>query len=114
VHSATAPQLVARIRALPSCTSTDEDGEVTHTEITVLNYTVNADVYARYGADFNTEAVNDEILRILNEAAPAGVTIERNGRVLAEDSAVKTAREFDWAGLLKRIDLDTILGEHGR
>lgn len=91
-----------------------EDGGVTHTEITVLNYTVNADVYARYGADFDAEAVNDEILRILNEAAPAGVTIERNGKVLAEDSAITAARDFDWAGTLKRIDLDTILAKHGR
>jgi hypothetical protein len=87
---------------------------VTHTEITVLNYTVNAEVYARYGADFDAEAVNDEILSILNEAAPAGVTIERNGKVLAEDAAIGTARSFDWAGLLKRIDLDTILAKHGR
>jgi hypothetical protein len=87
---------------------------VTHTDITVLNYTVNADVYARYGADFDTEAVNDEILRILNAEAPAGVTIERNGRVVAEDSAVEAARSTDWAALLKRIDLDTILAEHGK
>jgi len=87
---------------------------VTHTEITILNYTVNADVYARYGADFDAEAVNDEILRIVNAAAPAGVTVERNGKVLAEDSAIRTAREFDWAGVLKRIDLDTIMAEHGK
>ncbi|MCS5735947.1 hypothetical protein [Herbiconiux daphne] len=87
---------------------------MTHTEITILNYTVNADVYARYGADFDAEAVNDEILRILNAEAPAGVTIERNGKVLAEDSAIETARTFDWASLLKRIDLDTILAKHGR
>ena len=87
---------------------------MTHTDITVLNCTVNADVYARYGADFDTEAVNDEILRILNAVAPAGVTIERNGRVVAEDSAIEAARSTDWAALLKRIDLDTILAEHGK
>jgi hypothetical protein len=87
---------------------------VTHTEISILNYTVNADVYARYGADFDAEAVNDEILRILNAEAPAGVTVERNGRVLAEDAAIETARSFDWAALLERIDLDTILAEHGK
>ncbi|MFB2555745.1 hypothetical protein [Herbiconiux liangxiaofengii] len=87
---------------------------MTHTEITVLNYTVNADVYARYGADFDPEAVNDEILRIVNAEAPAGVTVSRNGKVLAEDDAIEAARAFDWAGLLKRIDLDTILAEHGR
>ena len=87
---------------------------MTHTEITILNYTVNADVYARYGADFDAEAVNDEILRILNAEAPAGVTIERSGKVLAEDSAIETARTFDWTSLLKRIDLDTILAKHGR
>ncbi len=91
-----------------------ETCRVTHTDITVLNYTVNADVYARYGADFDTEAVNDEILRIVNAEAPAGVTVHRNGKVVAEDDAIDAARSFDWAGLLKRIDLDTILAEHGR
>ncbi len=88
--------------------------DMTHTRVTVLDYTVNADVYARYGADFDAEAVNDEILRIVNEAAPAGVTVERNGAVMAEDDAIRTAREFDWATVLKRIDLDTILAQHGR
>jgi len=87
---------------------------VTHTEITVLNYTVNADVYARYGADFDAEAVNDEILRIVNAEAPAGVTVERNGKVFAEDDAIHAARAFDWAALLKRIDLDTIMAKHAR
>ena len=87
---------------------------MTHTEITVLNYTVNADVYARYGADFDAEAVNDEILRILNDVAPAGVTIERNGKVLAEDDAIHAARTFDWASTLKRLDLDTILAKHSK
>ncbi|GAA2224962.1 hypothetical protein N1031_04985 [Herbiconiux moechotypicola] len=87
---------------------------MTHTEITVLPYTVNADVYARYGADFDPEAVNDEILRIVNAAAPAGVTVERSGKVLAEDHAIEAARAFDWAGVLSRIDLDTILAEHGK
>lgn len=87
---------------------------MTHTRVTVLNYTVNADVYARYGADFDPEAVNDEILRILNDAAPAGVTIERNGAVMAEDDAIRTARDFDWPAQLARIDLDTILAKHGR
>ncbi|MDO9398941.1 MAG: hypothetical protein Q7T71_20540 [Herbiconiux sp.] len=87
---------------------------MTHTEITILNYTVNADVYARYGADFDTEAVDDEILRILNAEAPAGVTVQRNGKVLAEDAAITAAREFDWAATLKRIDLDSILAKHGK
>jgi hypothetical protein len=87
---------------------------VTHTEIMILNYTVNADVYARYGADFDTEAVDDHILRILNEVAPVGVTVQRNGRVIAEDDAFEAARSFDWAGTLKRIDLDEILAEHGK
>ena len=87
---------------------------MTHTEITILNYTVNADIYARYGADFDTEAVNDEILRILNAELPEGITIERNGKVFAEDHAIKEAEGFDYAALLKRLDLDTILAEHGK
>ncbi len=91
-----------------------EDGLVTHTDITILNYTVNADVYARYGADFDTEAVNDEILRILNAEVPEGIEIHRNGKVVAEDFAIETAQKYDWAALLKRLDLDTILAEHGK
>ena len=84
------------------------------TEITTIDYTVPADVYARYGADFDTEAVNDAVLAELNAIVPEGVVVERNGRVFAEKHAEDVARGLDWKQLLDDIDLDQILAAHGR
>ncbi len=84
------------------------------TEITTIDYTVPAEVYARYGADFDTEAVNDAVLAELNAIVPEGVSVQRNGRVFAQEHAESVARELDWKQLLDRIDLDQILASHGR
>jgi hypothetical protein len=84
------------------------------TEITTIDYTVPADVYARYGADFDTEAVNDAVLAELNAIVPEGVVVQRNGKVFAERHVEDVARELDWQQLIDSIDLDQILAAHGR
>lgn len=84
------------------------------TEITTIDYTVSADVYARYGADFDTGAVNDAVLAELNAIVPEGVHVERNGKVFAQKSVERVARELDWKQLIGSIDLDQILAAHGR
>lgn len=84
------------------------------TEITTIDYTVPADVYARYGADFDTEAVNDAVLAELNAIVPEGVVVQRNGKVFAERHVEDVARELNWQQLIDSIDLDQILAAHGR
>ncbi|MHA7986012.1 hypothetical protein ACX9R5_09405 [Rathayibacter sp. CAU 1779] len=84
------------------------------TEITIIDYTVPADVYARYGADFDTEAVNNAVLAELNAIVPEGVIVQRNGKVFAEKDVEDIARDLDWKQLLDHIDLDQILAAHGR
>ncbi|GAB3390580.1 hypothetical protein GCM10027568_14830 [Humibacter soli] len=84
------------------------------TEITTIDYTVSADVYARYGADFDTEAVNDAVLAELNAIVPEGVVVQRNGKVFAEKRVEDVARDLDWQQLLGHIDIDQILAAHGR
>jgi hypothetical protein len=84
------------------------------TEITTIDYMVSADVYARYGADFDTEAVNDAVLAELNAIIPEGIVVHRNGKVFAEKDVEDVARELDWQQLLGHIDLDQILATHGR
>ncbi|HEX3722733.1 MAG TPA: hypothetical protein VHV31_08065 [Nitrolancea sp.] len=83
-------------------------------EVGTVSYTVSADFFARVGADFDTEAVDDDILAELNRLAPMGVTIERDGRVLADDDVAEAARSVDWDALLARIDIDQILADHAR
>jgi hypothetical protein len=84
------------------------------TEITVVNYAVPAETYVEYGADFDTEAVNDAVLAELNARVPDGVTVLRDGKVVAEHSVVAKARDLDWAALLASIDLDQILAAHAK
>ncbi|MBW8871740.1 MAG: hypothetical protein JF618_06090 [Leifsonia sp.] len=83
-------------------------------ETGIVSYTVSGDYFARVGADFDTEAVDDAILAELNRMLPRGVVVERNGKVLAEEEVADEARALDWEALLRRIDVDQILAEHGR
>lgn len=83
-------------------------------EITTIEYTVSAEVYANYGADFDTEAVNDAVLAELNAIVPEGVVVHRNGKVYAEKDVEDVARGLDWNQLLGHVDLDQILAAHGR
>ncbi len=83
-------------------------------ETGIVSYTLSSDYYARVGADFDTEAVDDAILAQLNRLVPVGITVERSGRVLADEELADVARAIDWQALLKRIDVDQILAENGR
>lgn len=83
-------------------------------KITTVNYTVPAETYVEYGADFDTEAVDDAVLAELNARIPEGITVQRNGMVVAEPDAVQKAQDLDWAALLESIDLDQILAAHGK
>jgi hypothetical protein len=83
-------------------------------ETGIVSYTLSSDYYARVGADFNTEAVDDAILAQLNRLVPVGITVERNGRVLADEELADVARAIDWSALLKSIDVDQILADNGR
>jgi hypothetical protein len=87
---------------------------VAEIEVGYVAYTVSADFFAQFGADFDSEAVDDAVLAELNGYAPFGVTVHRNGKVFAEELQADSARLIDWAPLLKRIDLEQILATHGR
>ena len=83
-------------------------------EVGLVSYTLSADTYARIGADFDTEAVDDAILARLNELVPTGVVVHRNGQAFAEPDVVEIARNLDWQRLLAQIDVDQILADHSR
>ncbi len=83
-------------------------------EIATVAYTVSADYIAEVGADFDTEAVDDAVLAQLNLLLPTGIVVHRNGKAYADEDRVEAARAIDWNALLKRIDIDQILAEHGR
>lgn len=83
-------------------------------EVGYVAYTLSADYLAAVGADFDSGAIDDAILTQLNRLAPWGVTVQRNGKAFATPEAAETARTIDWDDLLKRIDVDQILAEHGR
>ncbi len=87
---------------------------MSHIETGIVSYTVSGDYFARVGADFDTEAVDDAILAELNRRLPDGVVVERSGKVLAEEAQADVARNLDWGALLASIDVDQILAEHGR
>ncbi|UAJ81091.1 hypothetical protein IT072_08955 [Leifsonia sp. ZF2019] len=83
-------------------------------ETGIVSYTVSGDYFARVGADFDAEAVDDAILAELNRLLPRGVVVERSGRVLAEEAQAEEARNLDWTALLGSIDVDQILADHAR
>lgn len=83
-------------------------------QVAVLNYTVSADVYAEYGADFNPESVNDAVRAEINGQLPPGIVVERNGMVFASREAQQQAAQLDWDALLASVDLAQILATHPR
>jgi hypothetical protein len=83
-------------------------------EAGIVSYTVSGDYFARVGADFDSQAVDDAILAELNRRLPDGVVVERSGRVFADEENAEEARAIDWDALLASIDVDQILAEHGR
>ncbi|MFE4469698.1 hypothetical protein ACFRFH_12870 [Leifsonia sp. NPDC056824] len=83
-------------------------------ETGIVSYTLSSDYYAQVGADFDTEAVDDAILAELNRKLPAGIVVERSGKVLADEELTDVARGLDWPALLQQIDVDQILADHAR
>jgi hypothetical protein len=83
-------------------------------QVAVLNYTVSADVYAEYGADFDPEAVNDAVRSQINSELPSGIVVERNGMVMAAPEAAEQAAQMDWDAILAGVDLAQILATHPR
>lgn len=79
-----------------------------------VEYMIDADYLATVGADFDVEAANDAVRAQLNRMLPAGVQVERNGKVLADQDKVDEANAIDWPALLARIDIEQILADHGR
>ena len=85
---------------------------MTTTQIGTFDYTIPAEFYGDYAGDFDTDAINAEILTKLNAMLPDGVTIAANGMIFAEVEMADEAREIDWRELLDQIDVDAIMIKH--
>ena len=85
---------------------------MTTTQIGTFDYTIPAEFYGDYAGDFDTDAINAEILTKLNAMLPDGVTIAANGMIFAEVDLADEAREIDFAELLDAIDVATIANAH--
>ena len=85
---------------------------MTTTQIGSFDYTIPAEFYGDYAGDFDTDAINAEILTKLNAMLPDGVTIAANGMIFAEVDLADAAREIDFAELLDAIDVATIANAH--
>ena len=85
---------------------------MTTTQIGTFDYTTPAGFFGDYAGDFDTDAINDEVLDELNAMLPRGVTVARNGMIFAEVEMADEAREIDFAELLDAIDVATIANAH--
>ena len=85
---------------------------MTTTQIGTFDYTIPAEFYGDFASDFDTVAINAEVLAKLNALLPDGVTIAANGMIFAEAEVADAARGIDWRELLDRIDVDTIMIKH--
>lgn len=81
-------------------------------EVGYVSYTLTAERFAEVGADFDSEAVDDAILKTLNSRVGPDVVVHRNGKVFAEENAVAEARAIDWPTLLKEIDVDQLIADN--
>ena len=85
---------------------------MTTTQIGTFDYTIPAEFYGDFASDFDTVAINAEVLAKLNALLPDGVTIAANGMIFAEAEVADAAREIDYREVLDRIDVDTIMIKH--
>ena len=83
-------------------------------EVGYVAYMLSADYLATVGADFDSEAIDDAILKEVNRLAPWGVSVHRNGKAFAVPEAAEQAKAIDWDDVLKRVDVDQILADNGR
>ena len=85
---------------------------MTTTQIGTFDYTIPAEFYGDFASDFDTVAINAEVLAKLNALLPDGVTIAANGMIFAEAEVADAAREIDYSELLDQIDVDAIMIKH--
>lgn len=85
---------------------------MTTTQIGSFDYTVPAEFFGDFASDFDTVAINAEVLAKLNAMLPDGVTIAANGMIFAEVDLADAAREIDYRELLDAIDVATIANAH--
>jgi hypothetical protein len=72
-------------------------------------------VYGDHADDFDTDAVQDEYVAALQDAAAEfapSITVHANGMVFADVAETDAAREIDWDELADGIDLSAIMGRH--
>ena len=85
---------------------------MTTTQIGTFDYTIPAEFYGDFANDFDTVAINAEVLAKLNALLPDDVTIAANGMIFVEAEAVDAAREIDYREVLDQIDVDAIMIKH--
>ena len=85
---------------------------MTTTQIGTFNYTIPAEFYGDFASDFDTVAINAEVLAKLNALLPDGVTIAANGMIFAEAEVADAAREIDYREVLDQIEVDAIIIKH--
>ena len=78
---------------------------MTTTQIGTFDYTIPAEFYGDFASDFDTVAINAEVLAKLNALLPDGVTIAANGMIFAEAEVADAAREIDYREVLDRIEI---------
>ena len=82
---------------------------MTTTQIGTFDYTIPAEFYGDFASDFDTVAINAEVLAKLNALLPDGVTIAANGMIFAEAEVADAAREIDYREVLDQIEVDAIM-----
>ena len=85
---------------------------MTTTQIGTFDYTIPAEFYGDFASDFDTVAINAEVLAKLNALLPDDVTIAANGMIFAEAEVADEAREIDYREVLDQIDVDAIIIKH--
>jgi hypothetical protein len=84
----------------------------TTTQTGTFDYTIPAEHYGDFAADYNTDAINDAVCDAINAMLPEGITIARNGMIFADVDKADEARELDFAELLAAVDVDAIVDAH--
>jgi hypothetical protein len=88
---------------------------MTTTQITNIAQYLDLTAYAGdFVEDYDMDAVHADYVSLINCDLPDGITLCRNGDVIAEVELADQAREIDWSDLTNERNVEPIFERHQR
>lgn len=88
---------------------------MTTTQITNIAHLLDLNDYAGdFVEDYDMDAIHEDFLDEIQARVPRGVTVFRNGDVIADVDVADEARDITWGDITEDIDVAAIFDRHDK